>query len=124
MAMAIALFRALDNPLLLEQLLQSIAESAEALLPGSIQSLVLARMDRLDAPDDRAAQAASVLGQHFDLAALQHLIGDATYDCAGLLCHQLARPSSQHSCTTTQRRRQARRARRAPRQRGLTRGCL
>lgn len=84
--------RAGGNPLFLEQLLQSMAESAEALLPGSIQSLVLARMDRLDAPDKRAAQAASVLGQRFGMAALQHLIGDATYDCAGLLRHQLVRP--------------------------------
>ena len=59
--------RAGGNPMFLEQLLQSMAESADALLPGSIQSLVLARMDRLDAPDKRAAQAASVLGQHFGL---------------------------------------------------------
>lgn len=90
--LADCLERAGGNPLFLEQLLQSMAESADALLPGSIQSLVLARMDRLEARDKRAAQAASVLGQHFGLAALRHLIGDPAYDCAGLLRHQLVRP--------------------------------
>lgn len=84
--------RAGGNPLFLEQLLQNIAESTEALLPGSIQSLVLARLDRLEAIDKRAAQAASILGQHFTLRALRHLMDDPAYECSGLLRHQLVRP--------------------------------
>src|SRR3546814_19991791 len=41
--------RAAGNPLFLVQLLQNATESAMAVLPGSISSLVLARIDRLDA---------------------------------------------------------------------------
>jgi class 3 adenylate cyclase/tetratricopeptide (TPR) repeat protein len=93
--LAECLDRAAGNPLFLEQLLQSVAESAEALVPGSIQSLVLARMDRLDAPDKRALQAASVFGQRFSLAALRHLTGNPGYDPAGLLQHQLIRPEGE-----------------------------
>jgi tetratricopeptide (TPR) repeat protein len=79
----------------LEQLLQNVAESAEALVPGSIQSLVLARMDRLDPADKRALQAASVFGQRFSLAALRHLTGTPAYDPAELLRHQLVRPEGE-----------------------------
>src|SRR3546814_14477880 len=55
--------RAAGNPLFLVQLLQNATESALAVLPGSISSLVLARIDRLDALDNRPPQAASILGQ-------------------------------------------------------------
>ncbi|MGD8310315.1 MAG: adenylate/guanylate cyclase domain-containing protein, partial [Chromatiales bacterium] len=93
--LAECLERAAGNPLFLEQLLQSVAESAEALVPGSIQSLVLARMDRLEPPDKRALQAASVFGQRFSLAALRHLTGSPGYDPAGLLRHRLVRPEGE-----------------------------
>jgi len=84
--------RAAGNPLFLEQLLQNVSESAEALVPGSIQSLVLARMDRLAPVDKRALQAASVFGQRFSLAALRHLTGSPGYVPDELLRHQLIRP--------------------------------
>ncbi len=84
--------RADGNPLFLEQLLQNAEEGASEQLPGSIQSLVLARMDRLSAADKRALQAASVIGQRFDLAALRHLIGDLSYECEKLIGHVLVRP--------------------------------
>lgn len=83
--------RAEGNALFLEQLLLNGEEAALANLPGSIQSLVLARMDRLAAPDRQALQAAAVLGQRFALAALHHLIENAAYDCRALIEHYLLR---------------------------------
>ena len=58
--------RAAGNPLFLEQLLYHAEEIAEAGVPGSVQSLVQARIDRLDPADRAALQAASVLGQRFE----------------------------------------------------------
>ena len=86
--------RAEGNPLFLEQLLRNAEESAEEAVPASIQSLVLARMDRLLGPDKMALQAASVIGQRFELAALRHLIEEPGYDCGGLVAHHLVRPDS------------------------------
>ena len=84
--------RAGGNPLFLEQLLRNAEERADEDIPASIQSLVLARMDRLEPADKRALQAASVIGQRFALDVLGHLLDDADYDCAGLIEHHLARP--------------------------------
>ena len=61
--------RAEGNPLFLEQLLRVAEETAASTLPGSIQSLVLARVDQLDPLDKQALQAASILGQRFSLDA-------------------------------------------------------
>jgi class 3 adenylate cyclase/predicted ATPase len=69
------------NPLFLEQLLLS---EAEGVLPDSVQSLVQARMDRLDSKDKRALQAAAVIGQRFSLELLRHLLGDRDYECSAL----------------------------------------
>ena len=66
--------RAEGNPLFLEQLLRNVEEHGDGDIPASIQSLVLARIDRLPAADKQALQAASVLGQRFELEALRHLI--------------------------------------------------
>jgi class 3 adenylate cyclase/tetratricopeptide (TPR) repeat protein len=85
--------RAEGNPLFLEQLLLNAGESGAGNLPGSIQSLVLARMDRLPAIDKQAFQAASVLGQRFALDALRHLLQREDCDCGVLVEHQLVRPS-------------------------------
>src|SRR5690606_33820566 len=58
--------------------------------PASVQSIVLERLDRL-APAPRAAlQAASVLGQRFDLAALAQLL-DGAFDPAPLVAQALVR---------------------------------
>jgi predicted ATPase len=46
-----------------------------------VQSLVLARMDSLSAIDRVAFQAASVIGQRFDLALLRHMIEMPDYVC-------------------------------------------
>jgi class 3 adenylate cyclase/tetratricopeptide (TPR) repeat protein len=84
--------RAGGNPLFLEQLLRNAEEGSDEAVPASIQSLVLARMDRLDGLDRSAFQAASVIGQRFDLAPLRKLINAPDYVCDGLVAHALALP--------------------------------
>jgi DNA-binding SARP family transcriptional activator/tetratricopeptide (TPR) repeat protein len=65
------LTRAGGNPLFIEQLLRSPRSSR---VPAGISSLVQARTDQLE-PDDRSLlQAAGVLGHHFTLPALSHLL--------------------------------------------------
>ncbi|MGL6224432.1 MAG: AAA family ATPase, partial [Steroidobacteraceae bacterium] len=83
--------RAAGNPLFLEQLLLNAEEAGLENLPGTIQSLVHARLDRLDATDKQAVQAAAVLGQRFSLEALRHLIEAPAYDGAALVAHFLVR---------------------------------
>jgi class 3 adenylate cyclase/tetratricopeptide (TPR) repeat protein len=84
--------RAAGNPLFLEQLLRHAEQSSAAGVPGSVQSLVQARVDQLEAPDKQALQAASVFGQRFALDALRHMIQSPNYTCAGLVEHFLVRP--------------------------------
>ena len=83
--------RAAGNPLFLEQLLLNAEEAGLENLPGTIQSLVHARLDRLDAADKQAVQAAAVLGQRFSLEALRHLVEDPAYDGTSLVAHFLVR---------------------------------
>ena len=71
--------RAGGNPLFLEQLLRNAQEGSHEAIPASIQSLVLARMDRLAPRDREAFQIAAVIGQRFDLALLRHLMGAPEY---------------------------------------------
>ena len=80
--------RAEGNPLFLDQLLRS-AQGSDEEIPGSIQSVVLARMDRLDPRDKEALQAAAVIGQRFALSAIRHLLGNDAYDCDALIEHLL-----------------------------------
>lgn len=83
--------RAAGNPLFLEQLLRSAEEVGELHVPGSVQSIVQARLDTLPPADKAAVQAASVLGQRFALDALRHLIGEDRYDASRLFDHHLVR---------------------------------
>jgi class 3 adenylate cyclase/tetratricopeptide (TPR) repeat protein len=85
--------RAAGNPLFLDQLLRHAEESAEDSVPGSVQSLVQARLDHLQPADRQALQAASVLGQRFAPDALAHLLGRPADDCANLVRHLLVRPN-------------------------------
>ena len=78
--------RAQGNPLFLDQLLLS-GDAQRSSLPGSVHSIVLARMDRLASHDRRAVEAAAVLGQRFSLLALRQVLGDATYSCSPLVGH-------------------------------------
>jgi class 3 adenylate cyclase/tetratricopeptide (TPR) repeat protein len=84
--------RADGNPLFLEQLLRNVEERGDGEVPASIQSLVLARMDRLSPADKQALQAASVLGQRFSLDALRHLMENPQYTCGDLIERSLVRP--------------------------------
>jgi class 3 adenylate cyclase/tetratricopeptide (TPR) repeat protein len=81
--------RAQGNPLFLTQLLRSGADGSA--IPATIQSVVLSRLDRLPAPDKAAVQAASIVGQRFDLDLLRHLLDDPAYDAGSLLGRDLVR---------------------------------
>ncbi|HSB22540.1 MAG TPA: adenylate/guanylate cyclase domain-containing protein [Burkholderiaceae bacterium] len=83
--------RAAGNPLFLEQLLINAGEAARAHVPGSIQALVLARVDRVAAADKAALQAAAVLGFRFDAAPLPAMLGAAAIDLASLVAVGLLR---------------------------------
>jgi class 3 adenylate cyclase/tetratricopeptide (TPR) repeat protein len=83
--------RSEGNPLFLEQLLRHSEEGAEE-VPASVQSLVLARMDRLDPRDKAALQAASIAGQRFSLDFLRALIGNREFLPSALLRNQMIRP--------------------------------
>lgn len=84
--------RAGGNPLFLEQLLRNAEEGRNESVPSSIQSLVLARMDRLTPRDRTAFQAAAVVGQRFDLELVRELIGVPEYECTHLVSNALVLP--------------------------------
>ncbi|MCP4318545.1 MAG: AAA family ATPase [Hyphomicrobiales bacterium] len=83
--------KAEGNPLFLEQLLRNAEEGTGGDMPGSIRSLVQARMDRLRPLDKLALQTASVVGQRFTLPILRHLLNSHDYDCGKLVEHHLIR---------------------------------
>ncbi|MGI9374187.1 MAG: ATP-binding protein [Hyphomicrobiales bacterium] len=85
--------RADGNPLFLEQLLRGAEAASEESVPGSVQSIVQARVDALDSPEKMAMQAAAILGQRFSLDALQHMIENDNYDCEALIKRHLIRPA-------------------------------
>ena len=93
--------RAGGNPLFLEQLLRNAEEGSADAVPASIQSLVLARMDRLAQRDRQAFQAASVIGQRFDLALLRHLLDAPDYVCDGLIAMRWCCRKATISCSRT-----------------------
>ena len=80
------------NPFYLEQLLRHVEDGSKDTFPASIQSLVLAQMDRLSPHDRQALQAASVIGQRFDLPLLRHLANMGEYVCDSLIAHALVLP--------------------------------
>ena len=84
--------RAAGNPLFLEQLLRHVETTADGHVPGSVKSLVQARMDQLDTLNRQALQAASIFGQRFSLEALRNLIDKPNYGCVRLVEHFLIRP--------------------------------
>lgn len=86
--------RAEGNPLFLEQLLLAATDERRDGVPGSVQSIVLARLDALDEGDRNALQAASVLGQRFGLAHLRRIASAPHYRPEQLLLQRLLRPDS------------------------------
>jgi class 3 adenylate cyclase/tetratricopeptide (TPR) repeat protein len=87
--------RAQGNPMFLEQLLQSAEQINENDVPGSIQSLVLSRLDQLPSRDRQALQAAAVLGQRFASAVVQQLVEDLSWTPQELVQHRMVRPDGQ-----------------------------
>ncbi|MEX0281234.1 MAG: BTAD domain-containing putative transcriptional regulator [Arenibacterium sp.] len=71
----LCLERANGNPLFIEQLVLWAEDQSNASLPLSVQSVVQERLDRVPLGTRRMAQAASVLGQVFDDAALEAVFG-------------------------------------------------
>ncbi len=84
--------RAEGNPLFLEQLLLNAGDESANKLPGSIQALIQARMDRLSPSDKSALQAAAVWGQRVPLTVIRHLVGDPAYEIRPLVEQFLLRP--------------------------------
>jgi class 3 adenylate cyclase/tetratricopeptide (TPR) repeat protein len=85
--------RAEGNPLFLVQLARHADETLGSGLPRSIQSLVLARADRLAPEQKRLLQTAAVLGQRFTLDVLQHLSEQPSASVDTLVAQGLMRPS-------------------------------
>jgi class 3 adenylate cyclase/tetratricopeptide (TPR) repeat protein len=81
--------RAQGNPLFLVQLLASGAD--EEAVPPTIQSVVLARLDRLPPRDKAALQAAAVAGQRFSIELVRHLVGDPRYAADVPIARELVR---------------------------------
>ena len=81
------------NPLFIEQLLAAALESADGGVPDSIQTLLAARLDRLDDADRAVAQAAAVCGTSFttdDVAELMQ--ADPSASLLTLVRRELVRP--------------------------------
>ncbi|MEJ8848455.1 AAA family ATPase [Variovorax rhizosphaerae] len=81
------------SPLLLIHLLLAVDELDPQSLPRTIKALAQARADQLHPSDKFALQAASVLGQTFDLEALRHVSGNQQFDCTGLIQRRLIEPT-------------------------------
>ena len=62
------------NPLFIEQLLAAALEGHTESVPDSIQTLLAARLDRLDEPDRAVAQAAAVSGTSFTQQEVAELV--------------------------------------------------
>ena len=82
--------RAQGNPMFLVQLIRSGTD--DDAVPASIQSVVLARLDRMPVADKHALQAAAVVGQRFGLDLLRTLIGEPGYEPRTPIERDLVRP--------------------------------
>ena len=84
--------RAAGNPLFLEQILCNVAEADASAVPIAVHSIVQARLDRLEEEDRLGLQAASVLGQRFDPAALAALLDGRAETAGRLLATMMVQP--------------------------------
>jgi hypothetical protein len=67
--------RAEGNPLFLDQLLRNADDNLEqGSIPGSIESMMIARVDRIPVRERKALKVASVYGQWFTLEMVNHLL--------------------------------------------------
>jgi predicted ATPase len=68
--------RSQGNPLYLEQLARSLREGGSRTgIPGTLQGLIMARIDRLDDPIQALLQMAAVLGTRFSARLLRRMYG-------------------------------------------------
>ncbi|MFL5333107.1 MAG: adenylate/guanylate cyclase domain-containing protein [Geminicoccaceae bacterium] len=84
--------RAQGNPLFLEQLARHLRERHDDAVPINVQTLIQARLDRLESADREVLRAASVLGQRFSLSALRSILDQPGYDPAMLIERLFLRP--------------------------------
>jgi DNA-binding SARP family transcriptional activator len=81
------------NPLFIEQLLAAALEGDAGAVPDSIQTLLAARLDRLDDDDRAAAQAAAVCGTSFTTEEVAELVeADPYASLLTLVRRELIRP--------------------------------
>jgi DNA-binding SARP family transcriptional activator/tetratricopeptide (TPR) repeat protein len=81
------------NPLFIEQLLAAALEGDVDAVPDSIQTLLTARLDRLDDRDRAVAQAAAVCGTSFTTAEVAELVeADPSDSLLTLVRRELVRP--------------------------------
>jgi tetratricopeptide (TPR) repeat protein len=81
------------NPLFIEQLLAAALEGEREAVPDSIQTLLAARLDRLDDRDRAVAQAAAVCGTSFTTEDVAGLVdADPSASLLTLVRRELVRP--------------------------------
>jgi hypothetical protein len=81
------------NPLFIEQLLAAALGGEAEAVPDSIQTLLAARLDRLDEDDRAVAQAAAVCGTSFATEDVAELVGaDPSRSLLTLVRRELVRP--------------------------------
>jgi tetratricopeptide (TPR) repeat protein len=84
---------AAGHPLFIEQLLAAELEGHAEAVPDSIQTLLAARLDRLDARDRAVAQAAAVCGTSFTTEDVAELVdADPSPSLLTLVRRELVRP--------------------------------
>ena len=88
--------RAAGNPLFLVQLLHHKTGTGGEALPQSIQSLIVARLDRLIEKDRRIVQTGSVLGQRFTQDEIDHLLEEKGTGLQPLIDAVLLRRAGHH----------------------------
>ncbi len=84
--------RAEGNPLFLEQLMRHAREHGHERVPGPIQSIIQARLDRLAPLERRFLAAAAILGQRFTMVEATHVAAIDIFDERPLLNASLIRP--------------------------------
>ncbi len=87
--------RAEGNPLFLDQLLRHATELGGDAVPGPIQSIIQARLDRLSPKDRRVLEAAAILGQRFSMAEVMMVAVIDVYDERPLVNASLIRAHNQ-----------------------------
>ena len=86
--------RSEGNPLFLEEMLRNASELGSEHVPPTLQTLILARLDRLEARDRNAAQAGASIGQRFSPDVLRFVIDDPDYNFDNLARQNIVRPDA------------------------------